>query len=77
MNLKDKAFLEKFCLKESSILIGLKDFGATVSHCGLVGEVVPPSLPINQQMTKSPPIRVLPAKFSYHAHKSLTLPIFT
>ena len=28
MNLKDKAFLEEFCVKESSILIGLeKDFG--------------------------------------------------
>ena len=29
MNLKDKAFLEKFCVKESSILIGRENFGAT------------------------------------------------
>ena len=29
MNLKGKAFLEKFCVKESSILISLENFGAT------------------------------------------------
>ena len=29
MNLKDKAFLGKFPVKESSILIGLENFGAT------------------------------------------------
>ena len=29
MNSKDKAFLEKFCVKESSNLIGLENFGAT------------------------------------------------
>ena len=34
----DKAFLEKFPVKESSILIGLENFGAKrVSHYGLVG----------------------------------------
>ena len=29
MNLKDKAYLKKFHVKESSILIGLENFGAT------------------------------------------------
>ena len=37
MNLNDKAFLEKFRVKESNILTGLENFGIRVSHYGLVG----------------------------------------
>ena len=73
MNLKDKAFLEKFRVKESNILIDLENFGAIFPlWAGWVG-----TPPINQQMTKSPPIRILPAKFLHPPHESLTTPIFT
>ena len=53
MNSKDKDFLEKFCVKESSNLIGLENFGVT----GWVGW---DGIPASKTMTKSPPIRVPP-----------------
>ena len=66
MNAKDKAFLERFPIKESSILIGLENFGATVfSIIGGLG-----SLRINKKMTKSPTIRVPFTKFLHPPHKN-------
>ena len=66
MNAKDKAFLERFPIKESSILIGLENFGATV-FC-IIGGLGSP--PINQKMAKSPPIRVPVTKFLHPPHKN-------
>ena len=66
MNLKDKAFLEKLRIKESSILIGLENFGATVSHYGLIGVVLPPSINkwpnLHPSESSQPNFYILPIK---------------
>ena len=65
MNSSDKAILEKFFVKESRILIGLENFGATVfSIMGGLGVVLPHQLkndqisnhqgPLHQVFTSSP-----------------------
>ena len=69
LNSKDEIILEKFRVKESSILIGLGNFGAIgFSIMGALGWY---SL-INQKMTKSPLIRVLSTNFLRTPHKSFT-----
>ena len=68
MNSKDKAFLNKFCVKESSILFVLENFGATgFSTMGGLGWYSP----INEKMTKFPPIRVPSTKFFHFPIKPL------
>ena len=52
MNSNEKAFLERFCVKQSSNLIDLEDVGAA----GFSIEIATP--PITRKGTKSPPIRV-------------------
>ena len=74
MNSNDQAILEKFLVKESSILIGLENFGVTVfSTTDGLGWYSP----INQKMTKSPPIRVPSTTFLHPTHKSLTSPLMS
>ena len=59
MNLKDKAFLEKFRVKESSILIGLENFEVTVPIIGWLGWYSPHQLTNDQISTyQSPPNQI-------------------
>ena len=58
MNLKDKAFLEKFPIKESSILIGVGNFGATLFPITSWLDWYPPGQSKNDQIfTQSISIR--------------------
>ena len=68
MNSKDKTFLEKFFVKESSILIDLENSRSFPSWAGLGG-----TCPINQKMTKSLPVGVPFTKYLHLSNKSLTL----
>ena len=66
-----RSFWKNVFVNDSSILIGLENFGATVSSImGRLGWYSP----INQKMTKSSPIRVPSTKFLHPTHKSLTYP---
>ena len=69
LNSKDEIFLEKFRVKESSILIGLGSLGAI--GFSIIGALGWYSL-INQKMTKSPLIRVPSTNFLHPPHKSFT-----
>ena len=68
MNLKDKAFLERFLAEKSSILNGSENlWGHNFFHYTWVGVV----LTHQSKVTKSPPIRVSSTKFLYYPHKAL------
>ena len=75
MNSKDKATLEKFCVKESSNLICLGNFWAAgVSSTAVLGWYFPNQSKSDRMSThRSPPH----TKFLHSPHESLTLPIIT
>ena len=68
MNSKGKAFLEKFRVRESSNMIGLKTFGAR-GFSIMAGWPDTPT--ISQKMTESPP-RAPSTKFLHPPHKNFT-----
>ena len=74
MNPKDKAVLEKFCVKESSNLIGRENFEAAGFFItALLGWHSP-----SQKITKCPLIRVPhETNFYFLSMKALLLPIIT
>ena len=75
MNSKNKAFLEKICVEESSNLIGLENFGAT--GFSIIAWFWGGTPTVSQKVTKAPPIRGPPSDFYILPMKALYSPIIT
>ena len=71
MNSEDKAFLEKFCVKESSSLVGLEIFGGARFSITIMLEWYPSHKSKSNQIFshQSPPTYT---KYSHSPHESLT-----